>query len=428
MKKFIILPMLVTISLFAATIKDNDAKAILFLKSNQIEKAYALLTKMYSGKKYDNETLFLLGKVSDFRKNFVGAMRYYEELLSKDPNANRVKLELATIYYRLGSIRKAKELLLEVKSLQPPKKVGDNIDEFLALINKNIPKNWGVNMSIGYLYDSNANQGPNIDTVLMYNLPFTLSNDAKQNSDHAKQYNINMYYEKQFEKFSLQTNFSLSMVDYNDLNNLDSTTGSLSLGPTWKKRNILYSFPFVVSIQKIGHQKKYYTLSKGISPQFSYHISPKMFINAYLSFQNKKYYKNAARRSNAVTFSPSLKYYFNQTSYGKIGGYIGKEKSKTDINTNVSKGLNVGYFKALAKNINIYLSGSISLTRYSGEEIAYNKSRKDNSNSIGGNLSYFYIPLKINFSLNISYTYNHSNITMYQYTRNQISLSISKSF
>ncbi len=58
--------------------------------------------------------------------------KYLEELLKKDSKALRVKLELASIYYKLNDFDKSKELLLEVKQTQPPKRVGDNIDAFFS--------------------------------------------------------------------------------------------------------------------------------------------------------------------------------------------------------------------------------------------------------------------------------------------------------
>ncbi len=57
---------------------------------------------------------------------------------------------------------------------------------FLAVIDKGIQKAWSFSFGLGYEYDSNVNAGPGVDTILMYNLPFTLSDDAKGNSDYAK--------------------------------------------------------------------------------------------------------------------------------------------------------------------------------------------------------------------------------------------------
>ena len=129
-----------------------------------------------------------------------------------------------------------------------------------------------------------------------------------------------------------------------------------------------------------------------------------------------------------MTFSPALRYFLDQSSYVSLGGYIGGENSKRETSSNRSKGLNTGYYKAFSKNINLFVSGSINSTNYKGTEVAYNKSRKDTSKSISGNLSYFIEPIKANLALNLSYTKNNSNIEMYDYDRKQAGLTLSKSF
>ncbi len=415
--------------LLGATTKEINKEATRFLKSNQPTKAYNLLEKEYKNKNFDNQTLFLLGTSAKQSGDLKNAIKYFELLLSKDKGANRVRLDLAMIYYKTKNLEKAKELLLIVKSSNPPKKVGDNIDNFLATIKKGVPKNYTLSASIGYLYDSNVNAGPDTNTVLMYNLPFTLNADAKETSDKAIKYSFGFNHMYPINGVAIQSSASFSSTDYTKLDNLDSQSLSLSSGPSWNhNQKTTFSVPLIVSISKIGHASDYYSVSKGISPQVSYKYLPNLSLSASLSLNWKSYYDKPEKKSDSITFSPSSKYFLNQSSWMSFGGYVGEEDSKTKTSSNNSHGLNLGYFKAFSQKMNIFLSTSVNNTDYDGTEVAYSKSREDASKSVSGNFSYFLDGIKSNLSFNASYTKNNSNIEMYDYDRKQIGITVSRSF
>jgi len=436
MKKILISIVVISSFLFASTIKETNAKAIEYLKSNRVSQAKQLLETEYKNETYNNETLFLLGKIATQENELNSAVKYFEKLLKRDKGANRVRLELAVLYYKLGNLKRAKELFLLVKAAHPPKQVGDNINGFISMIDKGVlannnHKNWAVSVNIGYMYDSNANAGPNVDSVLIYDLPFTLSSDAQESSDHAMKYSLSFNYLKKFESNSRlfwQSAMSANIVDYNNIDTLDSKVINLSTGPTYKYNKYTFSLPINISYVIIGHKYSYYSLNYGLSPQVNYQYTPNLSFSGTLSLGEKKYYNNPNRKSKTGMLSLSSRYFLNQSSFLNIGGYTGRETSKTDIFSNNSRGVNFGYYKAFSRNLNIYLSENYSRTGYDGVEAAYNKSRDDKTNSVSANISYFIDILKTNASFNLSRTSNNSNITMYTYKRNIGELSLSKSF
>jgi len=428
LNKLITISLLTSSLLIAAEIKDINKEVTKYLQSNEPSKAYNLLEKEYKAGNYDNQTLFLLGTSAKLQKDYINAIKYYEELLERDKGAMRVRLDLASSYYYTGNLDKAKELLLIVKSSNPPKKVGDNIDSFLAAIEKGVPKSWSISFNMGYQYDTNVNAGPDTDTVLMYNLPFTLSDDAKGNSDHAITYGASFNHLKHINGFAWQSSIGASVTDYRKFHNLDSKSISFSSGATVKKDKVTYSIPVVANISIIGHENRYYSISKGISPQVSYQLEQDLLLSSSLSLQNKKYYEQPNKESNSITFSPSIRKYIDQSSFVNFGGYLGKENSHTQTSSNNSKGLNLGYYKAFSKKFNIYLGASYSKTDYDGEEVAYSKSKEDSSKSLSANFNYFIDQIQSNIALNMSYTKNSSNIEMYDYDRKIVGINLSRNF
>jgi tetratricopeptide (TPR) repeat protein len=435
MKKLITISLLTSTLLLSATVKENNAAAIKYLQSNQPDKAYSLLQSAYDNKNYDNETLFLLGKTAIQAGEFDSAVSYYEELLRRDKGANRVRLVLASLYYKLGNLKKAKEQFQIVKASHPPKKVGDNINGYISAIDKGVlqgsQKSWSVSFNLGYMYDSNANAGPDTNSVLIYNLPFTLSNDAKENSDYALKYGLSINHLKRFDynsRLFWQTSFATNIVNYKKINTLDSTSLYLSTGPTLKYNKYTFSLPISLNGVIIGHKDRYYSYSIGISPQINYQYLPSLSFSGTFSVSKKTYYNNHARASSNGMLSLSSRYFLTQSSFINLGGYAGRENSRTETFSNDSRGLNLGYYKAFSKFLNIYLSENYSTTNYDGTEVAYSESRLDKSNTVGINISYFINLLKTNFTINTSYTKNSSSIDMYDYKRKILGFSLAKSF
>jgi len=427
--KLITISLITSSLLFGANIKQTNDKAIEFLKANEPQKAYELLEQEYKADNFDNQTLFLLGTSAKQLGDIDSAIKYFEQLLKADNGAMRVRLDLAALYYKKGNLDKAKELLLIVKASNPPTKVGDNINNFLAAIERGIPKSYSISASIGYMYDTNVNAGPSTDTVLMYNLPFTLSDDAKQTKDHAKQLSVGINHRKSFESFILQSSANINITDYSKVDTLDTQSLSISSGPSWQiNKQVNFSVPFIFNVLKVGHKDRYYSISKGIVPQLNYQYSPNLAIGSSLSLSHKDYYKNSDRRSNSYTISPYSRYFIDQSSWINMGAYYGRENSKTKTSANRSKGINLSYFKAFSKYININLTSSYSKTSYDEKEAAYDVIRDDNARVISATLSYYIPQIKSNLSLNTSYTRNRSNIDMYEYRRKQIGLNLSYRF
>jgi len=421
--------------LFSATVDENNTEAIKYLESNKITQAYEILEEEYTNKNYNNETLFLLAKTATKLGEYDSAVVYYEELLQRDKGANRVRLELAALYYKLGDLKKAKELFLIVKAAHPPKRVGDNINGFISMIDKTVlqgtQKSWSITFDLGYMYDSNANAGPNIDSVLIYDLPFTLSADAKESSDHAMKYSFSFNHLKRFESNSRlywQSSLGINIVDYNNLDTLDSKVLYLSTGPSLKYNKYTFSLPLNFNYVIIGHDESYYSSNIGLSPQIAYQLQPNLSLSASVSLGDRQYYNNPQRRAKTGMLRVSSRYFINQSSFVDLGAYSGRENSKTDIYSNNSRGLSLGYYKAFSQSLNVYLSESYSRTGYDGIEDAYSESRDDKTNTLSAQISYFIPKVQLNCTLNGSYTKNISSIDMYGYKRKMLSLSLSKSF
>ncbi|NQU03601.1 MAG: tetratricopeptide repeat protein [Syntrophaceae bacterium] len=81
------------------------------------------------------------------------AMKKFKDMLAVNPNLHRVRLELATIHFKLGQYEEARKEIETVQSANPPEAVQQNIDKFLAAIEERTKKAfWNVRFSQGIMY------------------------------------------------------------------------------------------------------------------------------------------------------------------------------------------------------------------------------------------------------------------------------------
>ncbi|ATE61528.1 porin family protein [Thauera sinica] len=399
------------------------------LQNGQPVQAQSLLLPVHRSGNHDNQTLFLLALSAKQLGDWAASERYLTELLQREPAASRVKLELAEIHYRSGRPEKARQLLLDVKASNPPARVGENIEAFLAFIESGGAKAWSAYAGVGLLYDSNANQGPDIDNILIYDLPFTLDRDAKGNHDWAHLYKLGAGYTHALrDDLAVQAGLHLNYTDYRRLNGFDTLNLSLSVGLGWSKDAWSFSLPYIFNVIRFGHSQRYYSIGQGLAPQIAYQVSPRLLLQGSLAWQDRRYKDNSPRNGDVVTFSPSLRYALDASSHVSVGGYAGREKAGLETYGNRSRGVEFGYFKAFDKHLNLHVSPAFSHTDYSGFEAAWQKGRVDRRTDLSASLNYLIAPWNSNLTLSFTASDNRSNIGMYRYKRQQTMVSLARHF
>ncbi len=419
------------LTVLPASAAESDAlsQARAALQAGQPQQAQTLLLPAYRAGSHDSQTLFLLAMSAKQQGDWAASEKYLTELLQREPTAARAKLELAEVHYRSGEPGKAKQLLREVQATNPPPKVGENIAAFLAFIESGAPKAWSAYASVGLMYDTNANQGPDIDNVLIYNLPFVLDKDAKGNHDWARLYRLGVSHTHALsDDFALQAGLHLNYTDYQRIDGFDTLNLSFSAGPSWARSNWSFSLPYVFNTVRIGHDQRYYMISQGIAPQAGYQVSPRLLVQGTLAWQDRRYKDNRPRDGKALIFSPSLRYALDNSSHLSLGGHVGRETSGIETSRNRTQGIELGYFKAFSRRLNLYLSPAWSRADYDGTEAAYQKDRKDRRTDLTASLNYLIEPWNGNLSLSFTATDNRSSIEMYRYKRQQSMVSLTKYF
>lgn len=400
------------------------------LKRGAAQPAFELLSLEIDPASRNPDEWFLLGLSAKGAGRLAEASGAFNKVLELDPNADRVRLELAEVAFRSGDAAGARSLLLAVKAKNPPARVGENIDRFLEVIASAAPKSWRATASLGFMHDSNANAGTSTNSVLMFGLPFTLSPTAMKTSDNALLLRAGLDHAARIsDRMAWQSGVALSSTDYRSLNTLDALSVSLSSGPSWQvDERTAFSLPLVGDWLRLGHDQSYYSYSVGVAPQWRRGLSDALALSLTGTYSHKWYQGQSTRNLDAWSVAPSLDWRVGAAGMLSAGLVAAREDSGLDSASNHLAGVNLGYSHAVSDTLRVSIGANYMDTRYQGLEAAFTEIRHDKTARLSLGASYRLAKLGAEASLSVSYTDNDSNLSLYEYDRSQVSVTLGKAF
>lgn len=403
--------------------------------------AFRLLEKAYNPASATTQEYFLIGVAAKQSGKLQKAETYLLKARELDPKAGRIRLELAEVQYGLGKYDASRAELMAVRAMNPPPQVRQNIDGFIAQVDatkadpRRAPKpkkNWSAYVTTGIMSDSNVNGGPSTDTVFLYGLPFTLSDDAKETKDEAWFLRAGVSYTAALsDKVAWNTTTNLALQDYFSADAYDTLTLSLATGPSIRLTDRLsLSLPLEYSTQSYTAQGGWYSQTIGIGPRLQFAAKQNLQLYLDASLSKKTFEGNSTRDLTAWELSPSLNYQPSPNGNVAVGLQFGAENAGQAIYSNRVNGGYIGYqhsFKDLG--IKASITASYTDTQFEGVQAAYTVARHDISKRLSANISYD-LPQWQGAELNgsLSLQDNTSNIDLNDYTRTQFSLSLTKRF
>lgn len=391
--------------------------------------AYNLLVKENKSTAQD---WFLFGMAAHQSGKLDEAERAYREVLRLDPGSGRAKLELATVLTDKGELSEARRLLLDVKAAKPPQRVVQNIDRYLALLDEREKKNspWRIRASAGILYDSNVNNGPSVDTITLFGLPFTLSRDAKKRSDFAYTLRGEIdHLARLGPRVDWQSNVTVNWTDYFKVDEYDNVYLSGSTGPVLRLNDrTIFSIPAIADLSSYVEQGNFYSASFGVAPQLRYQATPRTTLNLNGEVKWKDFLNDSSRDGLVYSVSPGIDVGACGQGSVRFVGTVGRDDSGQNIYANDNWNALAGLFCPMGPDMALSLYGSYGEANYDGREAAYTVKRRDKRISVGGTLQYAHRPSGLDGILSVSFTDNKSNLPIYAYDKVQTSVAIRKGF
>ena len=163
------------------TVVISDVQAVqLLIANNRLDDAKRLLERVLAANPDDSEGLFLEATIAVAQKDYDGAISLYRRILVREPNAERVRLDLARAFFLKGDYDNADRQFRFARAGNIDDAVKANVDRYLSEINR--LREWTVNFALALAPDTNQNAATSANQVNIFGLPFDLDKAARKQS------------------------------------------------------------------------------------------------------------------------------------------------------------------------------------------------------------------------------------------------------
>lgn len=410
----------------ARTITISRTRAAQILIANgKLEAAKSLLERELRVKPNDSEILFLLGTIAFDEKHYDQAVSYYRKILVNEPNADRVRLELARAFFMKGDYDNADRQFRFARAGNLPDSVKANIDYFLGAIMR--LREWTFNFSVGLAPDTNENAATNLQQVQIYGLPFTLDANARQKGGIGAIAELGGEWSPLLtDSLKARIGVDTYRAQYGNGNFDDMTLASYA-GPQYLFHD------GDVSALLTGFQRWYANVpyNKGVGARLAgdYSVLPQLVISASFSAQYVQYHQFTFQNGGLYTLQMNANYILSPSSLFQMLGGVSRQGAEIAPYAAASRWIGVGYQQDLPYGISASVQPSFVISHYDAPLEAFGLTRLDHTVLLGLNLLDRRLEYH-GFTPRLSYLFtdNRSNIGLYSYTRSQFDIGITSQF
>lgn len=360
------------------------------------------------------------------------AVEQYRSILSKHPELNPVRFELATSLFYDKQLSAAEDQFNKVKTdPNMPARVQQMADTYLENIQKS--SEWHFSASSHYVRDSNVNNVSSSRNI--ENTGYVKNDNMMPESAQGIAYSLN--FGKDFNLFGrhylafdndLYGKIYWSNHDYDDMNN------RTSLGYRYKTaKSTLSLLPFY---EKRWYGDESYQWRNGVRAELSHWLSSNWQMVTALEHSKQRYFDSNAQNGNSKLTSLTLVWLRNPNQFFTFGADFNRESTWVKQYSTDTKGLRVSWGQEWELGgISSRLSFGISERQYKdqarlGGFLALGKIRQDKIYSAALTLwKRDWHLWGITPKLQLSWRKNDSNLpTMYSYNRKNANVIFEKTF
>jgi len=393
------------------------------------------------------EALFAEGMQALKDDRLKTAVEAFNSILSTAPTLHRAQLELAVAYYRSLRYAEARRLAQQVlDDPATPPQVRVSILAFLAQVDKEEKSftkahEFTPSLSVGFMNDSNVTVGPSSDLLDINGNLFTLTAGQKQHDNavvmstglvHLYRPGLTFSSGEQTGSVEWLSQLSLYHREYSELNAYNQTIVSASTGPAWV---VLRHWRAALNLRldKIWLGGSQLGLFSSLNPTVTY-----QFHNGELSFTgavtDRAYDAavNQPREGVYKTIGTAIGVYFRQRKVAtQVGLNLFDFNAKTDRFSNQGWEVYTGAIFQAWPQGSLFARAALKSIDYDGLEPLFNVKRSESEGSLRVGFNHQFVSGYLDkWAINGNYaiTNNDSNVSLYDYQRRQLTLSLSKSF
>lgn len=401
----------------------------------QYDIAYNNLLKAFDEDPGNLDLNFYLGRAAFETGNYEMAVMAYERILIAAPREQRVKLEIARSFYKLGDYAIARKYCNEVLAGDPPPTVRDNILSFSAVLDRSERVHFfSGQLSTGVDWNNNVWSSPANKTIrtVIGDINLTGSSASKtQDWIYNATIDITHRYRPLFSRQLWKTQAVVYQGYYDKTDDLDTIYLFGQTGPefTFMKDKLSLG----VSLSHIELDYDSYETSIGFQTAWDHIVNPGLIFTLTLDLKEHDYPTSPERDSHDVmlTFEAGLS--INNIWLNMGTGY----QHETAYDDEYSYYRYIGFFSANRQLFKGFV-GSLSYEyQYAGYKKAaslFDRHRMDQLHFVGGALmkTLWESPKNsmqyLSFNIKYQHIWADSNIPLYEYEKDIVQTFLSYHF
>lgn len=402
---------------------DDDARQL--MSAGRLDEAEAALDHRLAVSLKDVQARFLKGMIAVARGDNRLAIRIFRSILIDEPDATRVRLELARAFYLAKEYGNAMRQFQFALAGNPPPEVVANIKLYIAAIRdaKSVSYNFGVAIAP----DTNLNTGSSAREVSLFGLPFDLSEDAKQRSGIGLALEAGAEWAPRIGKDKrLRLGLNGQRREYSG-SDFDDMTIAGYAGPR------LVSGQWDLSLLGTAYKRWYgghsYNQAVGVRAEATYYFNPRLGISGAASAQLLRHRQARERDGRLVSLNGGAFYALTSSSAVTVKVGVSRQEARINPYSSWSGFVAAGYFRDLPMGFSVYVEPAFSIARYDEALLGFGKVRSDNTQSVQVTLLNRHLVLT-RFTPRFSYTFTRqtSSIPLYEFTRNRFEIGLTTIF
>lgn len=371
-----------------------------------------------------SEARFRLARLLTQQKRYSEAAVALRAILDERPDAQRVRLELASVMASMGDERAAARLLRQARAGGLPPDVALVVDQFSNALRSRKP--YGASVELALAPDSNINRATSASTLDTVIAPLELSPDAQQQSGIGVRLGGQAYVRPALSesvrvsaRLSVQTNL-YSEPDFNDVTSsaqlglekiTDAAKWSPSVGQTYR-----------------WYGGKLYAVTDTVSLNWRRGLGEKAQLEADIAVGRSRYELNGLQDGDLYDVSLSYERALSARSGASISFSAQRQTARDPGYATRSGGVGLIYWRDAGR---MTLFGSANVRLLKGDErlALFTDARDETFWRVGLGATFRQVQIK-GFSplIRLSHERNASSVGLYDYSRNSIDFGIARAF
>jgi hypothetical protein len=402
-------------------------QARIAISQGRLEQARALLNSADKSKVDINDLDFLWGTWFADCGDYDHAIEHFRAVLTRKPEMNRVRLDLARAFFMKGDYAVAEYhfRLAEAAGLPPP--VQANVDKMLDEIKRR--KKWTADASFGLQPSTNINSATTAGTVNLYGTPYQLSQSAQKTSGVGVVGSLSGSYQADMTSNTrLVVGSSVNGTDYFQ-HDFDDNSANAFIGPRFLIGKASEATVEATATQRWFGGQNYYS-GGGMRVEGKTNVSPRLQLDGSVAAQQLNYSSNYSVYTGPVTtISGGATYGIDTQSFVRLDSGIIHEQTEVAAFRDTQYFIGPNYYHEFPRGFigNVGVNADFAL--FDAPLEAFGVTRRDTTLNYQVGISNRKINL-FGFMPVVTYvhTNRYSDINLYSFSSDRAILGASQNF